>query len=79
MGQADLSLGDGTLAPYPGLAATLADGEDFFDRPSGVVLPQFASSLSASLDGRSSDGTQNSQASADQGDAAPPPITSSRD
>jgi hypothetical protein len=79
VGQADLSLGDGTLAPYPGLAATLADGEDFFDRPSGVVLPQFASSLSASLDGRSSDGTQNSQASADQGDAAPPPTTSSRD
>ncbi len=79
MGQADPSLGDGTLAPYPGLAATLAHGMDFFDRPSGVVIPQFASSLSASLGGQSSDGAQTSQASADQGDAAPPPITSSRD
>jgi hypothetical protein len=79
VGQADPSLGDGTLAPYPGLAATLAHGMDFFDRPSGVVIPQFASSPSASLGGQSSDGTQNLQASADQGDAAPPPITSSRD
>ena len=79
MGQADPSLGDGTLAPYPGLAATLARGMDFFDRPSGVVIPQFASSLSASLGGLSSEGAQTSQASADQGDAAPPPITSSRD
>ena len=79
MGQADPSLGDGTLAPYPGLAATLAHGMDFFDRPSGVVIPQFASSLSASLGGLSSEGAQTSQASADQGDAAPPPITSSRD
>ena len=54
MGQADFSLGDGVLAPYPGLAATLAHGTDFFDRPSGVVIPQFASSLSASLGGQSS-------------------------
>ena len=79
MGQADPSLGDGTLAPYPGLAATLAHGMDFFNRPSGVVIPQFASSLSASLGRLSSEGAQTSQASADQGDAAPPPITSSRD
>jgi hypothetical protein len=79
VGQADPSLGDGTLAPYPSLAAALAHGMDFFDRPSGIVIPQFASSLSASLGGQSSDGTQTWQASADQGDAAPPPTTSSRD
>ena len=79
MGQADFSLGDGVLAPYPGLAATLAHGTDFFDRPSGVVIPQFASSLSASLGGQSSDGTQNPQAPADQGDAATTPTTSTLD
>ena len=81
MGQADLSLGDGTLAPYPGLAATLAHGMDFFDRPAGVVIPQFASSLSASLGGPSSDGTQDSQAPSPDQNAAPvaSTITSSRD
>ncbi|MBV9644348.1 MAG: hypothetical protein JO334_12310 [Verrucomicrobia bacterium] len=78
MGQADLSRGDGTLAPYPGLAATLVHGMDFFDRPSGVVIPQFASSLSASLDPQStSSASQNS--SGDQDACASTTTTSSRD
>ena len=80
MGQADLSLGDGALTPSPGLAATLAHGMDFFDRPAGVVLPQFASSLSSSLGGPSSDGNQAFQApSSDQSAAAPSTTTNSRD
>jgi hypothetical protein len=79
VGQADPSLGDSTLAPYPGLAATLAHGMDFFDRPSGVVIPQFASSLSASLGGQSSDGTQDLQASNPDQAAASTTTTSSRD
>jgi len=80
VGQADLSLGDGTLTPAPGLAAILTHGMDFFDRPSGVVIPQFASSLAASLGGPSSDGAQDSQArGADQETAESSPTTTSRD
>ena len=79
MGQADLSLGDGAFTPYPGLAATLAHGMDFFDRPSGVVIPQFASSLSASLDPQSA-GNALQASNADQDDASTSStITSSRD
>ena len=80
MGQADLSMGDGTLTPAPGLAAILTHGMDFFDRPSGVVIPQFASSLAASLGNQSADGTQDGQApSADENATAPGTTTSSRD
>jgi len=79
VGQADRSPGDGTLAPYPGLAATLAHGMDFFDRPSGVLIPQIASSLTASLGEASADGAQDWQARGmDQDAAAPSSITSSR-
>ncbi|MBW0001931.1 MAG: hypothetical protein JO216_00465 [Hyphomicrobiales bacterium] len=77
MGQADLSLGDGTLAPNPGLAATLMHGMDFFDRPSGAVIPQFASSLSASLAPQSNGDTSQSSSTV-QNAAAPSTTTSSR-
>jgi len=80
VGQADLSMGDGTLTPAPGLAAILTHGMDFFDRPSGVVIPQFASSLAASLGNQSADGTQDGQVpSANENAAAPGTTTSSRD